>query len=732
MFADLKVILDRQPLQIELGRLPDWLRNKHEVMSLDTFNDDLCLFRCIAVRRGADSRFNTRRTRELAQSFYAAYPKLSFTTLQQLPLLEKRFKQGIAAYSVTNNGDFVLIYQPSHYDKVSYPTMHIGIYENHAFFILDIYKVSNNFTCGECMARFTRADNLKRHTLRWCTRGRTEIACPGNQILAPESAFEKAFYPEGTFGTKGICWLEHVSRQSGKHIHHHKCGHGGERFIKGAPDDGYHPETKTVFHFHGCHWHGCIQCFPNPEQRTEVIRFDKNGKETTREIAYLKTLARSEEIRNLGYNLVERWEHEKPSPWWNDKLPPKRNETYPQAIVFDFESYQDKTKASNPTRDLSCESEHVPISVSIADTINIHEYICSRDPEELIRLFYQSLVQRQIILKEDVEERYLPSDIDYLPNKQQKQVPVIGFNSGRYDLNLIRKNFISHLGQENVDSGEKQGQIMYMKTPQFVFLDVINYLAPGITYDKWVKTYGAKQTKSWLPYEWFDSVDKLDHKGLPPYRCWFSQLKNSFALTPKEYDECKRVFQERGMQTFGDWLEYYNNLDVTPFLETLEKMKAFYTNIGVDIFKDAVSLSGVSMQYILRRTLRGRNAPELFAPGPEACEMLKAAVVGGPSLVFTSKHVAGKTRISSHKYGQSNIVKRIMGFDANSLYPSTMAKKMPGGQEFVVQYEDPVQAAQELIPRMYSKRWFGFAEVDIEVPQDLWEKFEEFPSIVIN
>ena len=120
-------------------------------------------------------------------------------------------------------------------------------------------------------------------------------------------------------------------------------------------------------------------------------------------------------------------------------------------------------------------------------------------------------MQRQIILKEDV-------DLEYLPKKQQElikqwcgQVPVIGFNSGQYDLNLIRKYFISHLGQENIDSGEKQAQIMYMKTPQFVFLDVISYLAPGITYDKWVKTYRAKQTKSWLPYEWFDSADKLNY-----------------------------------------------------------------------------------------------------------------------------------------------------------------------------------------------------------------------------
>ena len=151
-------------------------------------------------------------------------------------------------------------------------------------------------------------------------------------------------------------------------------------------------------------------------------------------------------------------------------------------------------------------------------------------------------------------------------------------------------------------------------------------------------------------------------------------------------------------------MEYYSNLDVTPFLETLEKMKAFYTKLGIDIFKDAVSLPGVSVQYILRGTLRRHDPPELYAPSEEVYEMLKGAVVGGPSLVFTRKHVAGETRIRSHKYDLARLVKRILGFDANSLYPSTMAKDMPCGKEFVEHYEDPVQAAKELIPRTYSKK----------------------------
>ena len=181
-----------------------------------------------------DRRLNTRKTKELEQSFSAAYPKLPFITLRHLPFLEKHFKQAIAACSVTKERDFILIHQPSYNGKVSHPTMNIGIYENHAFLILDINKASNNYTCGECMARFTKSCNLIRHASR-CTSGRTEINCPGNQILAPESTFEKAFYFEGTFGKKGIRWLGHLSRESGKHIHHHKCGQKSHKYCQFPP-----------------------------------------------------------------------------------------------------------------------------------------------------------------------------------------------------------------------------------------------------------------------------------------------------------------------------------------------------------------------------------------------------------------------------------------------------------------------------------------------------------------
>lgn len=56
------------------------------------------------------------------------------------------------------------------------------------------------------------------------------------------------------------------------------------------------------------------------------------------------------------------------------------------------------------------------------------------------------------------------------------------------------------------------------------------------------------------------------------------------------------------MNTFADWREYYNNLDVEPFLEALEAMQGFYTGLGINIFKDAVSLAAVLMKYLLQGT----------------------------------------------------------------------------------------------------------------------------------
>ena len=125
---------------------------------------------------------------------------------------------------------------------------------------------------------------------------------------------------------------------------------------------------------------------------------------------------------------------------------------------------------------------------------------------------------------------------------------------------------------------------MFIITPELKFLDVISYLGPGTSYDKWVKAYGCKKTKSWFPYGWFDSPDKLDYPGLPDYTAWYSRQKAAYLLPLSEWRACKRIFRECGMTTFTDSLRYYNNQDVGPFIEALETRSSADAENRLDAF----------------------------------------------------------------------------------------------------------------------------------------------------
>ena len=184
------------------------------------------------------------------------------------------------------------------------------------------------------------------------------------------------------------------------------------------------------------------------------------------------------------------------------------------------------------------------------------------------------------------------------------------------------------------------------------------------------------------------------------------------------------------MRTFADWLRYYNNLDVAPGLEALEKMRNVYTEKGIDILIDAVSIPGVNLHYLLRGAVE--RGAELYSPGKEAYEMLKEAVVRGLSLVFTRYHEVDVTRIRSHRTSEPRLSKNILGYDANALYLSTMLREMPCGKERVVHYRGQAEAAPILTHRFKEGNWFGLAEVDIEIPERLRPKFEEMCPFFYN
>ena len=92
----------------------------------------------------------------------------------------------------------------------------IGVFEGHAFLIKDIKKLGKMFICNHCNGKFTKSCNLERHS-ETCSKGETVLVCPGEKVEAPESAFQKAFYPRLLFfGINPV-----VGRRSKKTKHTH-------------------------------------------------------------------------------------------------------------------------------------------------------------------------------------------------------------------------------------------------------------------------------------------------------------------------------------------------------------------------------------------------------------------------------------------------------------------------------------------------------------------------------
>ena len=145
------------------------------------------------------------------------------------------------------------------------------------------------------------------------------------------------------------------------------------------------------------------------------------------------------------------------------------------------------------------------------------------------------------------------------------------------------------------------------------------------------------------------------------------------------------------------------------------------------MIKDAVSIPGISMTYILNKALDNDKNLELYAPGG-ACNMckekksqldgcgtdcqkalkgmndckcdpvetynlLKTGMVGGPAQVFTRYHEKDVTYIKSH-IEREKLCKKIIGCDANALYLYCSGDVMPCGKDKLTVIEKPYDKMQ--------------------------------------
>ena len=799
-----KIILSNEPL-LGCGPLPKWLADKKCIYAIDKIRDNLCFWRCLAIHqrimkgKKRPEEDTNREALKLARDFYKNQnlkrEDVKPTRLVDFENIAKQFKVNIRLFELAKGSKTVwkLVFGKNQFKK-NLPCVDIGLFvygdyeededeedkrdsrQGHCFFIKDIELLAKLWECAGCKQRFNRHDNYNRHvTGGTCGGGKTKLICPGTKFRRIMNSSEKVFYGENTNFSYAACqWIEKQSELIGKHIHHALCGHGGEFSVKiGGKKifvDGYEPKTRTIFQYYGCKWHGC------PCQKSGSSEQSSKERNSLDEKKYSKTIELQEKMKEQGFKLFSVWECEKPE--LKKMILEKEFRPYPYFIVYDFEALHKKMDEIQ-TEELVITSRHVPVSVAINDNLtNEPVFIVDQDPGNLINSFMEELKKRQIKIAQMVESLYPQPESDDDDGEEKKenpiwrnwvnQVPVFGFNSGRYDLNMIKEYFVKNLSIiSDVDVAKKENSYMFLSTPNFKFLDIKNYLAPGLSYDAWCRAYGCELQKLAFPYEWFDSFEKLNHKGPVKYEEFYSSLKGGINISQEEYQNFCDEFHKRGCVTMKDWLKEYNLADVTPFIEALEKTREQYYPDEIDLLKDAVSIPGISMMYVLNEALKRKkySEPDLFAPGEpckcecssddcrktegcekckeirdnckictknEAYEMLKTGMIGGPSIVFCRYAEAGVSKIRSHIYRGSDSEKAktcrsVHGLDSNSLYLFCSGQEMPCGKEKVFKCNPEEQ--DEIIQNVLNDKLLGFFEVDIEVPE---QKREFCPLFVIS
>ena len=259
-------------------------------------------------------------------------------------------------------------------------------------------------------------------------------------------------------------------------------------------------------------------------------------------------------------------------------------------VVFDFEAICVQSVEATNTLTTSWIGTHVPVSVSISSNLlDEPVFLCENGPNRLITSFVAQLETLAAKNEADLKPKFLAveaeiktrlSDVssrlqiisETQPNIssetddsnatknflriQQKQLfdhfnnyvdtlPVFGFNSGKYDLNLIKAYIIPHLFNDRAIHPtviKEANPFISFKFGDIQFLDILNFLGGATSLDSFLKTYQSEETKGYFPYEWFDSSTKLDCNHLPPYDSFFGKLKN-LNLLEKGFCQFKKMME---------------------------------------------------------------------------------------------------------------------------------------------------------------------------------------------
>jgi hypothetical protein len=277
-------------------------------------------------------------------------------------------------------------------------------------------------------------------------------------------------------------------------------------------------------------------------------------------------------------------------------------------------------------------------------------------------------------------------------------LPVVFHNLRGYDSHLIVKQGFDLLNDtqetEKIDvlanSGEK---FMTFSIGKLKFIDSCQFMASSLEKlaeslkmkngDEYEKFHHMKKfftpeqmplicQKGFYPYEFIDSIDKINHPELPPITAFYSNLKLE-GITKEDYKHAQNVYNKFGCSSFKNYHDLYLLTDVillSDIFENFRKMSLKYYKLDAANYLTSSSMAWDAMLLYTNIKLELISDEEILI-------MIEKSKRGGLCFVGSKRH-AKANNIQMDKLYNKNIESSYISYiDANNLYGWAMCQMLP-------------------------------------------------------
>ena len=335
-------------------------------------------------------------------------------------------------------------------------------------------------------------------------------------------------------------------------------------------------------------------------------------------------------------------------------------------------------------------------------------------------------------------------NINYFCNRY---LPVVFHNLKGYDSHfIIRKAYdiAKRMGHPKISAiPNSYEKFMSFEIGSLKFIDSFQFMASSLenlvdnlyekgagnkykNFDNMKKEFSPEHLdllcrKGFYPYEWMDSAEKLNHKGLPAKEEFYSTLKKE-GITEDDYNHATNVYEKLNCKSFRDYHMTYLKCDVLLLADVFENFRRTCLNYYELDPANYITAPGLSWDAMLKMT---KMELELIHD-PKILDIIERQKRGGLTFVGSKRHVKANNKYVEG-YDKSKPDNSLMYWDANNLYGWAMSESLPYKDiEFSNVDLDTVLNTPDDDETGY------ILEVDLHVPKNTHDKLKEYPPCPEN